>query len=142
MLPADTRSPEDSVAALQDAATIQEALARLQTVQPDLMLLDVLLPKLDGWGVLTAVRASSRLPVILLTSLDDVDDVMQEVSVAALRKFSTLDDHSAFGAWACLIARYELLSARRRFARPCWRAGPSNRTPGPAANAWPAASRS
>ena len=47
----------------------------------------------------------------------EVDDVMQEVSVAALQKFSTLDDHSAFGPWACLIARYELLSARRRFAR-------------------------
>ena len=47
----------------------------------------------------------------------EVDDVMQEVSVAALRKFSTLDDHAAFGAWACLIARYELLTARRRFAR-------------------------
>ena len=47
----------------------------------------------------------------------EVDDVMQEVSVAALRKFSTLDDHSAFGPWACLIARYELLTARRRFAR-------------------------
>lgn len=47
----------------------------------------------------------------------EVDDVMQEVSVAALRKFSTLDDHSAFGPWACLIARYELLSARRRYAR-------------------------
>ena len=28
-----------------------------------------------------------------------------------------LDDHAAFGPWACLIARYELLSARRRFAR-------------------------
>lgn len=47
----------------------------------------------------------------------EVDDVMQEVSVAAMRKFSTLDDHAAFGPWACLIARYELLSARRRFAR-------------------------
>lgn len=47
----------------------------------------------------------------------EVDDVMQEVSVAALRKFSTLDDHEAFGPWACLIARYELLTARRRFAR-------------------------
>ena len=47
----------------------------------------------------------------------EVDDVMQEVSLVALRKFSTLEDHSAFGAWACLIARYELLSARRRFAR-------------------------
>ena len=47
----------------------------------------------------------------------EVDDVMQEVSVAALRKFSTLDDPAAFGPWACLIARYELLAARRRFAR-------------------------
>lgn len=47
----------------------------------------------------------------------EVDDVMQEVSIAALRKFSTLDDPAAFGPWACLIARYELLSARRRFAR-------------------------
>ena len=47
----------------------------------------------------------------------EVDDVMQEVSVAALRKFSMLDDHAAFGPWVCLIARYELLSARRRFAR-------------------------
>ena len=47
----------------------------------------------------------------------EVDDVMQEVSVAALRKYSTLDDDSAFGPWVCLIARYELLSARRRFAR-------------------------
>ncbi|MFK7737308.1 MAG: sigma-70 family RNA polymerase sigma factor [Pirellulaceae bacterium] len=47
----------------------------------------------------------------------EVDDVMQDVSIAALRKFSTLDDHSAFGAWACLIARYELLAAQRRFAR-------------------------
>jgi RNA polymerase sigma-70 factor (ECF subfamily) len=47
----------------------------------------------------------------------EVDDVMQEASIAALRKFSTLDDHSAFGPWSCLIARYELLSASRRFAR-------------------------
>lgn len=47
----------------------------------------------------------------------EVDDIMQEVSIVALRKFSSLDDHSAFGAWACLIARYEILAARRRFAR-------------------------
>ncbi len=54
----------------------QEALAQLQRVQPDLMLLDVILPKLDGWSVLTAVRAQSKIPVILLTSLDDTDDVI------------------------------------------------------------------
>ena len=63
----------------------------------------------------------------------EVDEVLQDVSIAAWRKFSTLDDHAAFGPWACLIARYELLMARRRFARvarrrrkispprrPCW----------------------
>ena len=47
----------------------------------------------------------------------EVDEVLQDVSIAAWRKFSTLDDHGAFGPWACLIARYELLMARRRFAR-------------------------
>ena len=46
-----------------------------------------------------------------------VDDVMQEVSIAALRKFPTLDDHAAFGPWSCLVARYEILSARRKHAR-------------------------
>ena len=61
----------------------QEALAQLQHVQPDLMLLDVVLPKLDGWSVLTAVRARSRLPVILLTSLDDTEDVIKGLNLGA-----------------------------------------------------------
>ncbi|MGB5180340.1 MAG: response regulator transcription factor [Gammaproteobacteria bacterium] len=61
----------------------QEALRKLQHVQPDLMLLDVVMPKLDGWGVLTAVRAQSRIPVILLTSLDDTDDVIKGLSLGA-----------------------------------------------------------
>ena len=61
----------------------QEALTQLQRVLPDLMLLDVVLPKLDGWSVLTAVRAQSRIPVILLTSLDDTDDVIKGLSLGA-----------------------------------------------------------
>lgn len=61
----------------------QDALLQLQRVQPDLMLLDVVLPKLDGWSVLTAVRAQSRIPVILLTSLDDTDDVVKGLSLGA-----------------------------------------------------------
>ena len=39
------------------------------------------------------------------------------MSIAAWRKFSSLDDHDAFGGWACMIARYEVLMTRRRFAR-------------------------
>jgi RNA polymerase sigma-70 factor, ECF subfamily len=47
----------------------------------------------------------------------EVDEVMQEVSLAAWRKFPTLTDHALFPRWACLIARYEILMARRRHAR-------------------------
>jgi DNA-binding response OmpR family regulator len=61
----------------------QQALLQLQRVQPDLMLLDVVLPKLDGWGVLTAVRAQSEIPVIMLTSLDDTEDVIKGLSLGA-----------------------------------------------------------
>jgi two-component system KDP operon response regulator KdpE len=61
----------------------QAALARLQEGQPDLMLLDVILPKLDGWSVLTAVRAQSEIPVILLTSIDDTEAVIKGLSLGA-----------------------------------------------------------
>ncbi|NBV21552.1 MAG: sigma-70 family RNA polymerase sigma factor [Proteobacteria bacterium] len=47
----------------------------------------------------------------------EVDEVMQETSLVAWRKFSSLSDVSQFPRWACLIARYEILMARRRHAR-------------------------
>lgn len=37
----------------------------------DLVLLDVMLPKIDGFGVLELIRKSSLVPVIMLTALDD-----------------------------------------------------------------------
>ena len=37
----------------------------------ELVLLDVLLPKIDGFGVLEVIRQSSLVPVIMLTALDD-----------------------------------------------------------------------
>ena len=47
----------------------------------------------------------------------EVDEVMQEVSVVAWRKFATLADPAQFPRWAAMIARYEILMARRRHAR-------------------------
>ncbi len=62
----------------------QEALDFLRRVgrfarapRPDLILLDLLLPKLDGLGVLAQVRADLALqtiPVVVLTSSDEVED--------------------------------------------------------------------
>jgi len=61
-----------------------------------------------------AIRAWLRS---LLPTLDDVDEVMQEVSVVAWRKFDQLDDPENFRRWACVIARYEVLMYRRKKAR-------------------------
>lgn len=47
----------------------------------------------------------------------EVDEVMQDVSIAAWRKFHTLEDHEAFAPWVFTVAKYELLMARRRHAR-------------------------
>jgi RNA polymerase sigma-70 factor (ECF subfamily) len=47
----------------------------------------------------------------------EVDEVMQNVSLVAWRKYPYLDDKAQFPRWACLIARYEILMARRRYAR-------------------------
>ncbi|MEI6715374.1 MAG: sigma-70 family RNA polymerase sigma factor [Verrucomicrobiota bacterium] len=48
---------------------------------------------------------------------EEVDEVMQEVSVVAWRKFPQLTDPNQFPQWAAMIARYEILMARRRHAR-------------------------
>jgi len=60
-----------------------QALERFTCEELDLMLLDVMLPKLDGWAVLEAVRAKCNLPVILLTALGSTDDIVKGLSLGA-----------------------------------------------------------
>ncbi len=52
-----------------------------------------------------------------LPTANDVDEVMQEVSVVAWRKFHELDHPDNFRRWACVIAKYEILMHRRQKAR-------------------------
>jgi RNA polymerase sigma-70 factor (ECF subfamily) len=60
------------------------------------------------------VRAAIRAVV---HRAEDVDEVMQAVSLVAWRKFDSLTDHEGFGRWACVIARYEVLKFLRSRAR-------------------------
>ncbi len=48
-----------------------EAITRFQQKQYDLVLLDVMLPKIDGYGVCELIRHPSTVPVVMLTALDD-----------------------------------------------------------------------
>lgn len=53
----------------------------------------------------------------LLPSWNDVDEVIQEASLIAWRKFSDFEQGTAFGGWFLTIARFEALKYRRRLAR-------------------------
>ena len=53
------------------AADGEEGLRKLKSEKPDLVLLDIVMPKLDGWQVLKAIRddaATRELPVLMLTA--------------------------------------------------------------------------
>ena len=56
----------------------EKGLADARKKLPDIILLDILLPKLDGFAVLKALKsdeATKKIPVILLTNLGQKDDV-------------------------------------------------------------------
>lgn len=65
------------------AADGVEGLKAFNAGLPELVLLDVGLPRLDGWAVLEAIRASSAIPVVLLTALDETDDVVKGLAKGA-----------------------------------------------------------
>ncbi|MDF1740784.1 MAG: sigma-70 family RNA polymerase sigma factor [Verrucomicrobiales bacterium] len=48
---------------------------------------------------------------------EDVDEIMQEVSLVAWKKFDQLENIEEFPRWACVIARYQILTFRRSHAR-------------------------
>lgn len=59
------------------AADGETALSLFKTSRPDLVLLDIQLPLIDGWNVLSALNKESNTPVIMVTALDqDIDKLM------------------------------------------------------------------
>ncbi len=59
------------------------ALRYLTENEPDLVLLDVMMPGLDGWSTLQQIRETSAVPVILLTARADVPDRVQGLRLGA-----------------------------------------------------------
>ena len=60
-----------------------EAVNEFHRLPPDLMLLDVMLPGLDGYQVLKAVRKSGVIPVIMLTARDETFDKVLGLELGA-----------------------------------------------------------
>ncbi|HNW41093.1 MAG TPA: response regulator transcription factor [Opitutaceae bacterium] len=60
-----------------------DGLFKAQQNTYDAILLDVMLPKLDGWGVLAALRPACRTPVLMLTARDAVPDRIKGLNAGA-----------------------------------------------------------
>jgi two-component system KDP operon response regulator KdpE len=92
------------------AADGQEAVAKVRTTLPDLVVLDVMMPVMDGITALQQLRTLSAVPVIMLTVKGDEDDKVRALRLGAddyvTKPFSQRE----------LLARIE--SVLRRAAQP------------------------
>jgi two-component system KDP operon response regulator KdpE len=66
-----------------EASNGLEALDRVREDLPDLALLDVMMPELDGFEALRIIRETSAVPVIMLTVRDDEDDKVRGLELGA-----------------------------------------------------------
>jgi DNA-binding NarL/FixJ family response regulator len=74
----------EDIEVVAEAADGEEAVEKIQRVAPDVVLLDVRLPKMSGIEVLTALRERGALPpTILLTTFDDDEALLKGVRAGA-----------------------------------------------------------
>lgn len=102
---------------IEDEATLQKALMEMleqsgyeavsaldgesgwkliQEEKPDLVLLDIILPKMDGFDVLQNIKSveeTSRIPVIILTNLGDINNIQKALELGANTYLVKADFH-------------------------------------------------
>lgn len=66
-----------------EAANGLEAMAQWEREQPDLLILDVMMPRMDGMEVCKRVREQSTVPIIVLTALDAESDKVAALDLGA-----------------------------------------------------------
>jgi DNA-binding response OmpR family regulator len=68
---------------VSEAASGSQALAQLRDRLPDLVLLDVMMPDLDGFATLSMIREISSVPVLMLTAKGEEDDRVRGLELGA-----------------------------------------------------------
>ena len=60
-----------------------QGLAKFRAIRPDLVLLDVMMPVMDGWAVCKSIRSDGNTPVIMLTAKSETDDKITGLKAGA-----------------------------------------------------------
>ncbi len=68
---------------VETAGDGEEAVRKFATFNPDLILLDIMLPKKDGWQVCREVRQSSNVPIIMLSAKGETFDKVLGLELGA-----------------------------------------------------------
>lgn len=61
----------------------ESGLEQLGESQPDLVILDVLTPQMDGWGICRRIRDISTVPIIIVTALGAEEDIVKGLNMGA-----------------------------------------------------------
>ncbi len=103
---------------VQSAASGPEALARFDAAQPNLVLLDVMIPGFDGFEVCRRIRQVSSVPIIMLTARTDEIDTVVGLELGAddyiAKPFRMRELLARVGA----ALRRPVLGSEIRFTRP------------------------
>lgn len=91
-----------------------KGLKTFHQMAPDLIILDIMMPGMDGWEVCHRIREVSAVPIICLTALDSLDDIVQGLEKGA-------DDY--------LVKPFEIDELRARVAAQLRRSRMSHEKP-------------
>ncbi|MDO4287366.1 MAG: response regulator transcription factor [Eubacteriales bacterium] len=68
---------------ITEAANGEEGVAQWRKVNPDMILLDVMMPIMDGWQVCKIIREESKVPIIILTAKGETFDKVNGLEMGA-----------------------------------------------------------
>lgn len=89
-----------------------DGLQELYAKQPDLVILDVMMPRMDGWETAARVRQVSQVPIIMLTAKDEESDKLKGFEAG-------VDDYVTKPfSFAEIVARVNAVLGRARQAPP------------------------
>jgi two-component system alkaline phosphatase synthesis response regulator PhoP len=101
--------------AVRSASDGARALEMIAQLSPDLVVLDLMLPQVDGWEVCRRVRAESDLPIIMLTARDETVDKIVGLELGADAYLTKPFNPRELVAWIKAVLRRS--TAQERQAR-------------------------
>ncbi|MHA6481345.1 response regulator transcription factor [Paenibacillus sp. strain BS8-2] len=92
-----------------EAADGVEALERLESIRPDLAIIDIMMPRMDGWSLCSAISGAYDIPLILLTAKGETVHKVKGLELGAddymVKPF---DPHELIARVKALLRRYRI----------------------------------